>query len=96
MELDSSLKIICLQSEAFYALVNNVVDRIKEEQGFQNQKVWISDIEAMDMLGIKSKTTMQKLRDMGSIRFSQPMKKVILYDRQSIMDFLEKHSNETF
>lgn len=96
MKSDSQLNIICLESDAFYALVNNVVERIKDEQGFQNQQIWISDIEAMELLRIKSKTTLQKLRDTGSIRYSQPMKKVILYDKQSILDYLDANANETF
>lgn len=96
MKPDSQLNIICLESEAFYALVNNVVERIKEEQGLQSQQIWISDIEAMELLRIKSKTTLQKLRDTGSIRYSQPMKKVILYDKQSILDYLDANANETF
>ena len=95
MKFDNSLKIICLESDAFYALVNTVVERVKEDLEINHQQ-WISDDEAMLLLKIKSKTTLQKLRDTGSIRYSQPMKKVILYDRASILDFLDKNANETF
>jgi len=42
------------------------------------------------------KTTLQKLRDEGKIRFSQPEKKIILYDSLSIDSYLEKHVRETF
>ena len=57
---------------------------------------WISGEEAMEILTITSKTTLQKLRDQGDIKYSQPMKKLIVYDRQSILDYLEKHSKDTF
>ena len=35
-------------------------------------------------------------RDEGKIRYSQPEKKIILYDVDSINDFLEKNSKDTF
>jgi hypothetical protein len=50
----------------------------------------------MTMLRITSKTTLQKLRDEGKIRFSQPEKKLILYDVDSIYEYLNKHARDTF
>ena len=50
----------------------------------------------MQLLNVKSKTTMQKLRDEGRIRFSQPQKKIILYDRDSISTYLERNARNTF
>ncbi len=89
------MQVICLEDEAFYSLVEQVVQRIKEQRNIQQDK-WISDEEAMHVLRIKSKTTLQKLRDEGKIRFSRPEKKIILYDRDSINEYLEKHAKETF
>lgn len=48
---------------------------------------WISREEAMQKLRITSKTTLQKLRDEGKIRFSQPEKKIILYDVSPAYEF---------
>lgn len=89
------MEVICLQDEAFYALIEQVVDRIKSVHNVKHDK-WISDEEAMQLLNIKSKTTLQKFRDEGKIRFSQPEKKIILYDRDSINAYLEKNAKETF
>ncbi len=89
------MEVICLEDKAFYALVENVVERIKEKHGITQDK-WISGDEAMAKYRIKSKTTLQKLRDEGRIRFSQPDKKIILYDSDSISEYLEKHSKKTF
>lgn len=89
------MQVICLEEEAFYALVEQVVARIKDQLGDKKEK-WISDIDAMSLLNITSKTTMQKLRDEGKIRFTQPNKKMILYDRDSIESFLELHAKNTF
>jgi hypothetical protein len=73
------MEVICLQDLAFYSLIETVVKRIKETENIQTDK-WISSEEAMSKLRITSATTLQKLRDEGEIRFSHPMKKVILYD----------------
>ncbi|RYU92685.1 helix-turn-helix domain-containing protein [Emticicia agri] len=89
------MQVICLEEVAFYALIEQVVNRLKEKDTHAKEK-WVSDEQAMDLLKIKSKTTLQKLRDEGKIRFSQPQKKVILYDRNSIETYLEKNARETF
>ena len=88
------MKVICLETEAFYSLIDEVVDRMMSER--QEKPKWISAEEAMSILKITSKTTLQKLRNEGHIRFSQPMKKLVLYDRQSLFDYLDKHSFEPF
>lgn len=89
------MQVICLEEKAFYELVEQVVGRLKEKNNATLDK-WVSNEEAMRLLNIKSKTTLQKLRDEGKIRFSQPEKKIILYDRDSINGYLEKNSKETF
>ncbi len=89
------MEVICLQDQAFYALIEQVVKRVKEKNSIKEDK-WISPEEAMQKLRISSKTTLQKLRDEGKIRFSQPEKKLILYDVDSIYKYLEKHVKETF
>jgi hypothetical protein len=89
------MQVICLEEAAFYELVEQVISRLKEKSA-QPQDRWISDDAAMDILNIKSKTTLQKLRDEGKIRFSQPQKKIILYDRESIEKYLNKNARDTF
>lgn len=89
------MEVICLQDEAFYALIEQVVERIKERHGVTEDR-WLSPEEAMLKLRIASKTTLQKMRDTGAIRFSQPAKKIILYDSTSIEEYLEKNVKEMF
>lgn len=89
------MEVICIEDGAFYALIEQVVLRLQEKHGATPDK-WIDDEEAMRLLRIKSKTTLQKLRDEGNIRFAQPSKKIILYDRESIEAFLQKNARETF
>ena len=89
------MEVICLEDRSFYALIDKVVERIKESQG-KTQDKWLSGEEAMKILRITSKTTLQKLRDEGKIRFSQPEKKIILYDADSIEEYLNKNTRKTF
>jgi len=87
------MNVIIIEEEAFYKLIEEVVVRIKEKYTPSEDK-WISGSEAMQKLRIKSKSTLQKLRDEGHIRFSQPDKKIILYDTNSIEEYLAKHAKE--
>jgi len=89
------MEVVCLQEEAFYALFDRVVEHLDEKRKDKPAK-WVDGEEAMHLLKIKSTTTLQKLRDEGMIRFSQPQKKIILYDRDSINEYIEKHARETF
>lgn len=63
------MEVICLHDVAFYALVEHVVERLKTEHS-QTLDKWVNGDEAMRLLNIKSKTTLQILRDEGKIRFS--------------------------
>ena len=89
------MEVVCLQEEAFYALFDKVVEHVESKRKDIPSK-WIDAEEGMNLLNIKSTTTLQKLRDEGKIRFSQPQKKIILYDRDSIIEYIEKHAQETF
>lgn len=89
------MQVICLEEPAFFAIVDRVVDHIKEKH-FVKEDKWISPEEAMQILRIKSKTTLQKLRDEGLIRFSHPERRIILYDRESLNDYLEGYAKERF
>lgn len=89
------MEVICLETSAFYELIESVVDRIKTQQSIKEDK-WISGEEAMKKLRITSKTTLQKMRDQGMITFTQPEKKIILYDNDSINDYLGKHTKHSY
>jgi hypothetical protein len=88
------MEVICLEEVAFYALIEKVVDRLGANK--QQEDKWISGKEAMNKLRITSTTTLQNLRDTGKIRYSQPSKKIILYDLDSIHEYLNDNTYETF
>jgi hypothetical protein len=85
---------ICLEDEAFHVLIDKVVLYIKQTH-FVKEDKWITGEEAMKKLRITSKTTLQKYRDEGRIRFSQA-DRAILHDNNSINEYLEKHSKDMF
>ncbi|WP_422004065.1 helix-turn-helix domain-containing protein [Roseivirga pacifica] len=88
------MEVICLEEEAFFELVERVLERLNVNN--QEPQKWVDQTEAMKLLNIKSQTTLQEYRNNGEIRYTQPRKRVILYDRDSINEFLEKHSKNTF
>ncbi len=88
------MEIICLKEEAFFELIDRVVERLS---GISNEpQKWIDQTKAMRLLNIKSPTTLQEYQNNGEIRFTQPRKRVILYDRDSINEFLDRHAKDTF
>lgn len=89
------MEVICLESEALYGLVEKVVERIKEKNNIKHDK-WVDTQTAMQILQVKSKTTLQTLRNSGKIRYTQPQKKIILYDRDSLNEYLDNHTRFTF
>lgn len=76
--------------EEFQSSLMEFMKEIKEE------KDWITQEAVKEILSIKSSTTIQSLRDNGLIEFTQPLKKLILYKKSSVMEYLEKHSHKTF
>ena len=57
------MQVICLQEEALFALIDKVVEHVDARYAGSKDK-WVSSDEAMKLLGVKSATTMQKLREM--------------------------------
>lgn len=89
------MEVVCIEEQAFYTLFDKVINYV--DQKYQKkERQWIDGEEAMGLLNISSKTTLQKLRDEGKIRFSQPQPRIILYDSHSINEYLDKHARNTF
>ncbi len=90
------MNVICIEEKAFYTLLDRMVKHVESLLETDAPDKWIDKKEAMQLLRVKSTTTLQKLRDEGKIRFSQPERKHIVYDRDSINDYLEAHAIEPF
>ena len=88
-DFETNMNVICLESKAFKALIDEVVTQIKREQRIE-ESPWINEKEAMKLLRIEAKTTFKKYRDEGGgIIESRISGKHLLYDRNSILRFIE-------
>lgn len=81
--------------QALKKVFKEIFERLDEYRDSQ-QEEYVNADEAKRLLGIKSNSTLQKLRDEGRIIFSMPMHKVILYQKKSIMDFIKMNVQEKF
>lgn len=87
------MEVICLEEAAFYSLLDKVYAHLKTVNVHHEDK-WILPEATMKMLGVK-KAQLQELRDTGEIVISQPSKKVILYDIDSIREYLNRHARKS-
>lgn len=75
------MEVICIETAAFYALIDKVVMHVEQKHNIKADQ-WISGEEVMKMLRITSKTTLQKLRDEGKIKFFQEKKEFFMISIQ--------------
>lgn len=96
------MEVIIIGSKAYKKLQEEQLRRFKEVLIEANKEAllqlsiesdWIKTEEAKKLLGVKSKSKMQQLRDYGEIEFTQPGK-IILYSKKSIIDYLNRHRVE--
>lgn len=90
---DSQLMLVIKKGDLQESLLE-FAELIKQQS--KKEKIWITPKETMELLNIKSKTTLQNIRDMGLIEFTQPMKKIILFKRSSVLEYLDKYKQKTF
>ena len=86
------MEIDIITKEDLQQFKNELLSELKETLGTHQGEVkeWLDTREVMELLGIKSKTTLQKLRDTFAIKFSQNGK-IIKYFKPSIIEFLERN-----
>ena len=98
------MEVIIIGSKAYKKLQEEQLQRFKEVLIVANKEAllqlsmesdWIRTEEAKNLLGVKSKSKMQQLRDYGEIEFTQPGK-IILYSKKSIVDYLNRHRVEGY
>ena len=96
------MEVIIIDSKAFKKLKEDLFEEFKQVLIEAKKETlaqlaiesdWISTEEAKKLLGIKSKSKMQQLRDYGEIVFTKPGK-IILYSKKSIITYLNKHQRK--
>jgi hypothetical protein len=88
------MKVIVFQDEAYQALLKEfekMISRVvSKSKTSKQEKVWINEEEAKELLGVKSKAKMQQLRDDRLILFSHHGR-IIRYNRKNIIEFINQH-----
>lgn len=92
------MEVIVFEKEAYYkmkeeekAMIKTTVKEALNELLQERIQVdWIDANETKKLLGIKSKTVLQRLRSEGQIVYTKSGK-LIQYSRRSIMEYLEKN-----
>ena len=90
--MDKNKQILMIERDDLESLFEDILSRVAPKEPDK----WILESEAMSLMGIKSKSHLWKLRTEGCIAYTQPSRKHLLYDRESILDYLEKHKKNTF
>ena len=87
------MEIIVFEKEAYYKLQAKLMAMFGQalNQAQKKDDDWISTEEAKTLLGVKSKSKMQELRDHNAILFSKHGRKTIKYSKSSILAFLKKN-----
>lgn len=96
------MEVIVFESEAYKNLQKELMQQMygiikdAKEEALRNAdpaQDWIDTEEAKTLLGVKSKTKMQELRDMGEIIFSQSGR-IVKYSKSSILEYLNRNVPE--
>ena len=87
------MDVIVIDSEAYKMLLSEITKTVRDtvKEVAHPRSDWIGEKEAMVLLGVKSKTTLQNLRDSQEFKFSKHGR-IIRYSRESILEFLERNS----
>lgn len=86
------MHVISIEEQSFYELLDKLYERFEEKYGKQESE-WVDEKEAMQILNIRSKSTLSSYRNQDLIRFSQSSRKLILYHKPSLIAFIESHAN---
>lgn len=88
------MEVIVFEKETYYKMLNEMKQFVREAtEPVKEEKKWLSTPEAKELLGCE-KSKLQQLRDNNDIVFSQPENsRIIKYDRNSILDYLDRNKN---
>lgn len=87
------MEIIVFEKETYWKMQTELMKMFRESLKEANKPPddWVSTEEAKMLLGVKSKSKMQQLRDTNAIKYSKHGKKLIQYSKSSILDYLKKN-----
>jgi len=86
----------CLEEVLVIKTINLLIDSEIPDYRGREKTVWVRKEVAMEMLGISSPTSLQRLRNEGQIEYTTVLPKNILYDKDSINEYLESKRQKRF
>lgn len=93
------MEIIVFEKEAYQQMHKELIGMVKQaireakEEALANADPandWLSTEDAKKLLGIRSKTKLQELRDIEAIRFTKHGR-IIRYSKKSILEYLDRN-----
>ena len=93
------MEVIIFEKDTYYQMHRELIGMVKQaikearEEALANADPandWLSTEEAKKLLGIKSKTKLQELRDIEAIRFTKHGR-IIRYSKKSILEYLDRN-----
>lgn len=87
---------IMMGTADFYQLVEMICRRLNAQQKDQQTNSWLTKKQAMELLHIKSPTTLRLLVNQGKIEVSRISAKKIYFCRVSILQYLETKKEKGF
>ena len=94
-DYNGNTQFIMIETDALYQLIKTVMTTVKKEMK-KKPEDWIDEVEAKEILGVSSKSTMQRFRDEDRICYAMVTNKNIKYSRKSILQYLETKSNKQY
>lgn len=87
------MELIVFEKESYWKMQKQLMSMFEEalKSGQQSPEDWISLEEAQALLGVRSKSKMQELRNTNAIKYSKFGRKLIRYSKSSIMAYLKKN-----
>jgi hypothetical protein len=87
------MEVIVFEKEAYWKMQAELMKMFQEtlKAATKQPEDWISTEEAKQLLGVKSKSKMQELRDTNAIKFSKHGTRLIRYSRASILEHLKRN-----
>jgi len=95
IEKKGNMQFVMMDTAALDKLIHEVVSTVTKKMKIKPED-WIDEVEARDLLGVSSKSTMQRFRDEDRITYSAVTKKNIMYSRASILWYMKKKSNTQY
>jgi hypothetical protein len=87
------MEVIVFETETYWKMQEQLMkmfqDALRDAQIAPDD--WISPEASKALLGVKSKSKMQQLRDTNAIKYSKHSRKLIRYSKSSILAYLKKN-----